>query len=496
MSADKPQYPRGIINPNYPGFQHLAHTLSEHFVDHHGNQTGSMSDSDFSEVDSDFPSEGHSASNNNTIACDDSNGNNIIEEKVTNKSDTLSKIEEILRTVFESNSNHLSTVIEMFAEKELADDQSDTESLALTEACDLKTYLDHYEDTGITIAHIEPFSKKVESPLNEPDIIKKSNSCERALEQSVDKPDILLDVAEDATTGGEKEEPGSAWSITPVDIVGNFEQEVERELGLLVTGYKNNFNSDEKMNKEATGMCMTKVTDAVLSGASDSISKANAMVSIDRMQKEGGKGHIPTAIVKPKYQRSSFDDRQLPTSAYMNDDHTAWYDKHAIELSNAPIMTATHPKKIPLPEFDRKAKKHMKACVKSAHNAAETAHNKPSIDTSDAKETVCRAVAKRSVAPKTKKPSASVAVVQPRKKERMDERKLMETILQMQIKKNALLYSGNNNKPVAPIRQSIATMKCLNNNNITNNNNDGENYMNSNANQARKDLKENSGMLR
>lgn len=24
-------YPRGIINPNYPGFQHLAHTLSEHY---------------------------------------------------------------------------------------------------------------------------------------------------------------------------------------------------------------------------------------------------------------------------------------------------------------------------------------------------------------------------------------------------------------------------------------------------------------------------------
>lgn len=28
-------YPRGIINPNYPGFQHLAHTLAEHFIDHH-----------------------------------------------------------------------------------------------------------------------------------------------------------------------------------------------------------------------------------------------------------------------------------------------------------------------------------------------------------------------------------------------------------------------------------------------------------------------------
>lgn len=31
------RYPRGIINPNYPGFQHLAHTLAEHFIDHHNH---------------------------------------------------------------------------------------------------------------------------------------------------------------------------------------------------------------------------------------------------------------------------------------------------------------------------------------------------------------------------------------------------------------------------------------------------------------------------
>lgn len=32
------RYPRGIINPNYPGFQHLAHTLAEHFIDHHNHR--------------------------------------------------------------------------------------------------------------------------------------------------------------------------------------------------------------------------------------------------------------------------------------------------------------------------------------------------------------------------------------------------------------------------------------------------------------------------
>ncbi|CAO1308202.1 unnamed protein product [Diamesa serratosioi] len=47
----KRNYPRGIINPNYPGFQHLAHTLAEHFVDHHHFEPSS--DSDLSE-DFDF----------------------------------------------------------------------------------------------------------------------------------------------------------------------------------------------------------------------------------------------------------------------------------------------------------------------------------------------------------------------------------------------------------------------------------------------------------
>lgn len=46
-------YPRGIINPNYPGFQHLAHTLAEHFIDHHQQQQQFELSSD-SEISDDF----------------------------------------------------------------------------------------------------------------------------------------------------------------------------------------------------------------------------------------------------------------------------------------------------------------------------------------------------------------------------------------------------------------------------------------------------------
>lgn len=252
---------------------------------------------------------------------------------------------------------------------------------------------------------------------------------------------------------------------------------------------------------------------------------------------------IPTAIVKPKYQRSSFDDRQLPAVAYMNDDKMAWYDKQtntnesmATKCSASVVTVPPHPKKIHLPEFDRKAKKHMKSSmmtstmmsnVKSAHNAVNsstTAHNNPTgaIDntksSSDGKESLECADTNRSVVSKSKKSGASVAVVQPRKKERMDERKLMETIVQMQIKKNALLYRGqgkpnnNNNNAVGDsdkgsssssttmakvtsvINQTNNVKYSNNNNNHTVNNNNGENCTNPERNHAKKDQKENSGM--
>lgn len=537
LSTDKPTYPRGIINPNYPGFQHLAHTLSEHFVDHHGNQVGSMSDSDFSEVDSDFPSEGHSSENNNTFVCDDSNGNNIIEERITTKIDNLSTVEEILRTVFESNSSHLTTAIEMLSEKELMVEQTNIEIDASDLATDLNSYLKHYEDAGINMENVEPFAKKLATPSNEPpDVIRKSNSCEHGFEQNVDRPDILLDVTVDGTVpNGEKDEPGSAWSITPVDIVGNFEQEVERELGLLVTGYRNNsFRSDSdevdsrvNISAETNEQFLKKTVDAALSCAKDTIQMDNALPSDDQNQTNEEttqihrdsnvdelvmKNHIPTAIVKPKYQRSSFDDRQLPTIAYMNDDKAAWYEKPTttIETSkcSAPVAVATHPKKIHLPEFDRKAKKHLKSTnssMKSAHTNADTVHNYTTqtdntSGESDGKETVCCAVTNHSVVPKSKTSTAtSVAVVQPRKKERMDKHKLMETIVQMQIKKNAQLYrgQGNNNKsnPVAvkprPINPINGNTEYLNKQSNVNNNNNDENY--AAANKAKNEQKETSG---
>ena len=67
------RYPRGIINPNYPGFQHLAHTLAEHFIDHH--QFEQSSDSEISEdFDFDVAYRGENLGNVNIM--NDSNNNN------------------------------------------------------------------------------------------------------------------------------------------------------------------------------------------------------------------------------------------------------------------------------------------------------------------------------------------------------------------------------------------------------------------------------------
>lgn len=68
----KRRYPRGIVNPNYPGFQHLAHTLAEHFIDHQFEQS---SDSEISE-DFDFDVAYRSGNLGNVNIMNDSNNNN------------------------------------------------------------------------------------------------------------------------------------------------------------------------------------------------------------------------------------------------------------------------------------------------------------------------------------------------------------------------------------------------------------------------------------
>lgn len=259
-----------------------------------------MSDSDVSEVESEISNEKQpdavdridENSNNTNNNFDDDNGNTDRHtESNSNKAngengnrnirgdENLSKVEEILRTVFESNSCHLRTAIEALTEHEsytgsywftknhmeidsdpmstMGDNDSVDASSEIV-ACDLKTYLKRYDDAGVNL-DVHSISKNCDKlTLDEPppDVIQKSTSSyDNGFDANAGKPDILQNVATEpdgdeekcaatlSPNQNEKDEPGSQWSITPVDIVGNFEQEVERELGLLINGYKNNHSS-------------------------------------------------------------------------------------------------------------------------------------------------------------------------------------------------------------------------------------------------------------
>lgn len=160
---------------------------------------------------------------------------------------------------------------------------------------------------------------------------------------------------------------------------------------------------------------------------------------------------IPMAIVKPKYQKSSFDERQLPVIAYFDQDK-AWYDKQNKNNYESTLLTNT--KKIHLPEFDRKAKKHLKSCNSISTHNIETTNAKrimsksSSTDSSeyvfDVNDSHIHTVV-ASTQKTSKKKTSTVAIVQPRKKEKMNERELMEIILQMQIKKNSQVNRNRSN---------------------------------------------------
>lgn len=212
------------------------------------------------------------------------------------------------------------------------------------------------------------------------------------------------------------------------------------------------------------------------------------------------RNQIPTAIVKPKYQKSSFDDRQLPAVAYVNRDQP-WYDK-CIDEYNTPkestiTVTSATIKKIHLPEFDRKAKKHLKSVsTKSAHliNNNHTNSNSDSDNKCSAKEhskrmdvtekdTDCScAEKKRSV--------ASVAIVQPRKKEKMNERELMEKIVKMQIKKNSKGANRVNPNADKNVNQNIIS-NGMNQSNGNSNKNQSNTLLKNNVN----DQKDAPGMI-
>lgn len=206
LRSPEPNFTRGIINPNYPGFQHLAHTLSEHFLDHNFEH---LSDSDISE---DF----------------DSNPTNINSEHFNNNNfDEIIKNKESVET---------NPFIIMMAE------QSDNnfnaeEKIVNTPDILIKNVDENFEE-----------NKTITKPMFDdfkPDLLKNINVDQIATENDLTKIDdqngkILLNSTQCKTNENQitPNDYSSLQSITPLDIVGDFEREIEQEIGLIVSGYK------------------------------------------------------------------------------------------------------------------------------------------------------------------------------------------------------------------------------------------------------------------
>lgn len=183
-----------------------------------------------------------------------------------NNNDNLNKVEAMLRSAFES------------AEATITDENDFENNMTVLNGDDMdhgpasvkesirnefNKYLEACDTGDVAIARPPP-DILIESATS----LNDDGEAKSEDENCKEKPDILKNVGRSSITVLDLDEGrcGDAaetmfdgdrvnvekddqipWGMTPVDIVGNFEQEVEREFGLLVSGYKNNatFDSDE-----------------------------------------------------------------------------------------------------------------------------------------------------------------------------------------------------------------------------------------------------------
>lgn len=255
---------RGIINPNYPGFQHLAHTLSEHFFDdHHFAQSSEDSDLSEFEVEHDRGDFTHAAAqqfqtlnrpcgnhNNSKINTVNNNNNNNVDN-----SDTLKKIEDLIRGAFHSRESEPPGYAESISSGYSRIMDLSTDNAIDGEEFHAYSVLDSFEmPSKENQQTIISNSKNIdEGKSSTPDILRKTNSKIEHLDGHA-PPDILQNVMDDSEQEEQDDEDDMVekaldWIYIGKDgalleevgdIVGDFEQEVQHELGRIVSGYSNN----------------------------------------------------------------------------------------------------------------------------------------------------------------------------------------------------------------------------------------------------------------
>ncbi|XP_061393540.1 schwannomin-interacting protein 1 homolog [Musca vetustissima] len=379
-------FPRGIINPNYPGFQHLAHTLSEHFV------TSSPSDSfesDMSEYDMDLSADSFDSLTEDRSQIELNNFNNNTTQSITmnpdgypnhrhENFDYIHEEEGDLYLVDCDKGHRPSFDDDDEANRNRNSHQSDNNPFNLTDLQDgvqSKLTLLEAEHNNTTQKEQMPVSitpdiliknhhhhQQMETQFkkeNRPDLLRgvSPHSIKESLHQS--EPPLTVDIHHQGhhgfNTRHAEMKDEMSFGLTPVDIIGDFGQEVEREFGLLVSGYRRLVDTqDNTLTIMEDG---EKISDAALSQVKDQIDSSRYLEAFNKQSEENRRRStvlpdladdnavdipMPTQNEedtpkqttedssmeqqlsssnpsetrrKPKYQKSSYDDRQLPPVA-------------------------------------------------------------------------------------------------------------------------------------------------------------------------------------
>ncbi|KAM7351219.1 schwannomin interacting protein 1 isoform 2-T5 [Cochliomyia hominivorax] len=374
-------FPRGIINPNYPGFQHLAHTLSEHFI------TSSPSDSyesDMSEYEMELSADSfESLSEEKSQIQLNTYNNNTPEKILLNSSDQQNSLNYLQSVEADEVEDFCLMDCNKGHRPSLDDDTNRNNGHSNNQPFNIADLQDHLKNTLTLLEKQECGAQNHNNmpPVSiTPDIlIKNYNLQVQPLHKKENRPDLLRGVSphlvserkyHETKNGNLKLEKSHSvnvygsrnseikdemsYGLTPVDIIGDFGQEVEREFGLLVSGYRRLVDTQDIMP-----MAMDegeKIPDAVLSVAKDQIDTNKYLEALNK-QTENTDGDkimpefaddnavdLPLSTqpsesspnknqtqtqsqispqsspksdtrTKPKYQKSSYDDRQLPPVA-------------------------------------------------------------------------------------------------------------------------------------------------------------------------------------
>lgn len=217
-------YPHGIINPNYPGFQHLAHTLSEEYSAHASNCN--LSDCGM------YQSNLRVDSKNANEPSSDDNGNPNVDAADEHEHLASPISDSIISSNTEFTNYH---------------------HRALLEQCNLQTYLNHYRNKSDIKLYDEELEQMNVVSCTPPDILFfKGHDSE--VDNGDGKPDLIQNVRECNTNEkilttefdvfGEQVSHGDMndeRNSLPPNIVGDFEKEIEKEIVEIVSGYKDIF---------------------------------------------------------------------------------------------------------------------------------------------------------------------------------------------------------------------------------------------------------------